>query len=364
MVYFLFSLLYFFLFGILAFSKVKDDLFYSLLYVSVVLFWGCSYTYAPDLVGYEEYFYTEVRTLSQGIDLQAHGFEEGFNLFAALSKSIIPEYIFFQLLLFATEMCLVLSGIRSLLYSKQARAVSILLFFIYPSMLAATRQGMAIALIIYAIPYIKSGNHKRYFGALLIAFCFHHSSVIAVPLYFIRYLDKMLSSNNFVWGILLISDACWILGLSFSMYLDDTLTIFIDYSNEFDKYYIYINDVETSVSNYGIAKLLEINIAYYGFVKYTKINNNNILKVILILYTIIGLMLGGILAHRFLYYFIILYYVCMCMGINTLINKNKMKQFLPLSYVFLSVYMFWFYIIKTDYIDKTYYFLPLGLQMH
>ena len=364
MIYFFFSLFYFILFGVLAFSKVNDKQFYKLLYVIVVLFWGCSYTYAPDLSEYMEYFYREVKTLSQGIDLRAHGFEEGFNVFAALSKSLISEYIFFQILLFATEMCLVLSGIRKILSGKLARVASVLLFFIYPCMLSATRQGMAIALIIYAIPFIQKGNYKKYFGLLIVAFLFHHSSAIAIPLYFVRYLDKLSNSYKFCIGGLLIADICWILGLSLSEYLDNALAIFLADANDFEKYSIYMNDEETSISNYGIAKLLEINIAYIGFVLYSQKGNNNLLKVILLLYTIIGLMLGGILAHRFLYFFLILYYVCMFIGVNALVNKEHPKTFLPISYVILSAYMFWFYIIKNEFIEKTYHFLPTGFQIY
>ena len=170
MFYFIFAIFYFSLFGIINYCTQGKRKFYCLLYIAIVGFWGLSFTYAPDVYGYMEYFYKEVKTLPQGVDLEAHGFEIGFNLLAAICKTIIPEYIFFQFILFATEMALVIGGLTKLLSDKQSRLILVLLFFLYPSMLAATRQGMAIALIIYAIQFIINRNWKCYFGLLSIAY--------------------------------------------------------------------------------------------------------------------------------------------------------------------------------------------------
>lgn len=366
MIYFSFSLFYFILFGVLAFSKVNDKQFYKLLYVIVVLFWGCSYTYAPDLSGYMEYFYKEVKTLSQGIDLDAHGFEMGFNLLAAICKTIVPEYIFFQFTLFAIEMALVIGGLRRLLSAKQSRLILVLLFFLYPGMLDATRQGMAIALIIYAIQFIINRNWKCYFGLLAIAYLFHHSSLIVVPLYFLSFLGKYANSNKVLFSILVLADLCWILGFSLSDYLDTALAAFLKEGSEIDKYSIYMNDTETAISNYGFPKLLEINFAYIGFLYYKKISgdSNIVLTLFLVFYTVIGLMLGGILAHRFLYYFIIVYYVCAFIGINTLLSKSFRKTIYGSSYILLASYMFWFFIIKGDMMSQNFIFLPLGFSIY
>lgn len=360
MFYFTFALLYFVLFGILN-SLIRDNRkFYLLLYIAIVGFWGLSYTYAADVEGYMEYFYREVKTISQGIDLSAHGFEAGFNLLAAICKSIVPEYIFFQFTLFAIEMALVIIGITSLLTTQQARCVLVLLFFLYPSMLAATRQGMSIALIIYALQFIKDKSWKCYFGLIAIAYTFHHSSLIAIPLYFVIFFKKYLEPNTVLISILLLADLCWFLGISLSNYLASSLAVLLNNGSEIEKYSIYMNDAETSVSNYGLGKILEINIAYIGYLYYRKLCNdsNVILPLFLILYTIIGLMLGGILAHRFLYYFIIVYYACVVIGINSLLSKSSSKTILGASYAFLALYMFWFYIIRGDMMTLEYIFLP------
>lgn len=365
MFYFVYASFYFLLFGILN-SLIKGNCkFYFLLYIAIVGFWGLSYTYAPDVYGYMEYFYKEVRTFSQGIDLSAHGFEVGFNLLASICKSIVPEYIFFQFILFAIEMALVIVGLKNLLSKQQARLILVLLFFLFPSMLAATRQGMSIALIIYALQFIENRNWKWYFGLIALAYTFHHSSLIVVPLYFVTFFIKYLKSNKVLVAVLLLADLCWISGLSLSDYLDNALAVFLNDGSEIEKYSIYMNDAETAVSIYGFAKILEINVAYIGFLYYRKLSgdSNIVLPLFLVLYTVIGLMLGGILAHRFLYYFIIVYYVCAFIGIHTLLSKSSCSTIFSTSYMILAFYMFWFYVLKGDMMSQEYIFLPLGFRI-
>jgi hypothetical protein len=51
------------------------------------------------------------------------------------------------------------------------------------------RSGLAYAIILYGIQYITNRDWKRYFGLVFIAYFFHHSAVIAIPLYFISYIN-------------------------------------------------------------------------------------------------------------------------------------------------------------------------------
>ena len=360
MLYCIVSLLFFIVLGLLGFSSLDNRKFYAIAYCIIVCFWGLSYSYAPDTNGYMEYFDAEVRTLSQGIDINAHGFEPGFNIFASICKSIIPEYVFFQFALFTIEVALVIAGLRKLLTKEQAKFVIVLLFFLYPTMLSATRQGVSIALIIYALQFILKRKFKLYLLLIAVAYTFHHSSLIAVPLLLVYYLEKRFSSNKLLLGILIISDLCWLAGISFSQYLDGVLGTILEDGSGIEKYTMYINDEESAISNYGLAKIIEINIAYCGFIYFRskQQNPNALFTTFLVLYTIIGMMLGGILAHRFLYYFIIIYYVCVFIGINAIIKRNGDTKYACVSYSLLSVYMFWFYIIKGGMIQNEYIFLP------
>jgi len=47
------------------------------------------------------------------------------------------------------------------------------------------RAGLSYAIILVAVQYITNRDWKRYFALVLIAYFFHHSAIIAVPLYFL-----------------------------------------------------------------------------------------------------------------------------------------------------------------------------------
>lgn len=51
------------------------------------------------------------------------------------------------------------------------------------------RAGLSYAIILMAVQYITKRDWKRYFAWVFIAYCFHHSALIAVPLYFLSMIN-------------------------------------------------------------------------------------------------------------------------------------------------------------------------------
>lgn len=51
------------------------------------------------------------------------------------------------------------------------------------------RAGLSYAIILVAVQYITKKDWKRYFAWVFVAYLFHHSAIIAVPLYFICMFD-------------------------------------------------------------------------------------------------------------------------------------------------------------------------------
>lgn len=51
------------------------------------------------------------------------------------------------------------------------------------------RAGLSYAIILMAVQYITKKDWKRYFAWVFVAYLFHHSALIAVPLYFLCMLD-------------------------------------------------------------------------------------------------------------------------------------------------------------------------------
>lgn len=51
------------------------------------------------------------------------------------------------------------------------------------------RAGLSYAIILLAVQYITKKDWKRYFAWVFVAYLFHHSAIIAVPLYFLCMID-------------------------------------------------------------------------------------------------------------------------------------------------------------------------------
>lgn len=63
------------------------------------------------------------------------------------------------------------------------------------------RAGLSYAIILMAVQYITNRDWKRYFAWVFVAYLFHHSALIAVPLYFICMID--IKKKHIVIGIVI-----------------------------------------------------------------------------------------------------------------------------------------------------------------
>lgn len=62
------------------------------------------------------------------------------------------------------------------------------------------RAGLSYAIILVAVQYITKRDWKRYFGLVFIAYLFHQSALIAVPLYFLCLIN--IKKKHIVVGII------------------------------------------------------------------------------------------------------------------------------------------------------------------
>lgn len=63
------------------------------------------------------------------------------------------------------------------------------------------RAGLSYAIILVAVQYITKRDWKRYFALVLIAYFFHHSAIIAVPLYFLCLFN--LKKKHIIMGLVI-----------------------------------------------------------------------------------------------------------------------------------------------------------------
>lgn len=63
------------------------------------------------------------------------------------------------------------------------------------------RAGLSYAIILMAVQYITNRDWKRYFAWVFVAYLFHHSAIIAVPVYFLCMLD--IKKKHIVMGTII-----------------------------------------------------------------------------------------------------------------------------------------------------------------
>lgn len=359
MYYLIFPLFFFFVCTIFLYEDKPTKAPFLFLFFSIILFWGISYIYAADTDSYIEIFYQDIHPVSDGLMLSrfSRQYEVGYTLLAQVCKTITPHYWFFQLLVFSFEICLFIKGIVRLFERREAIIIIPLLFFFFPSMLGAFRQGIAIAFFIYALPMINEQRPWRYLIWILIASLFHQSALLLIIVFVSKYLNKVLSKDWLVIAILLVCDGVFIFLPKFTFDTDsiisllgnETLEMGVKYSRYLEGYY------EEGAKDFGILKVLEVNAAVILFTYFGKKNGSvNLMRFNLILFVLISFIIRGFFAHRLNYYFDFIYDICLIQGVLGMFNH---KRDIIFGYWALAIYFIWFFVFKCDYISFDYRFV-------
>lgn len=289
-------------------------------WIAISIFWGTSYIYAPDIPGYIEYYNHDVYNwFESGLRLPDKSFEIGFNVLSSIFKSLNFPYFIFQFFLFSLELLIIYKGIEKLFDISKLSAIFCALFFILPlNLMGALRQGIAIALFIYSLHYITNRDFLKYCAIIIIASLFHNSACFLILIYWlwIPNIRSLLCNRKLLIAYLIVLNVCYFGGISAGEWLDSFLNIIISSGDAIGKYERYIDNASTLESNFGIAKIVELNFTYIIFLVLNKDEStqNTILKLMLILYITLNLLAGGILAHRIGYYFIITYQISLLLS--------------------------------------------------
>ena len=254
MIYLLYSLLFLIVGLVIVDKNDTRKIYYYFFYFGIVLFWGLSYIHAIDTGTYMEKFYDEIQPLGGHISRKL---EIGYTLSAMIAKTIIPQYWFYQFVIFGIEVWLIMKGLREFFEDEDMMFILPLLFFVYPSNLAAFRQGMAISIFIYALHYIYEEDTKKslwYFAIIFIAALFHQSALMLLLIYAVRFINYHPAIDRTVFITLIFIDIIWSTGLSLTSQLDFLLPfLYDDYLEMGEKFAMYIEEVDWG-KTYGIAK--------------------------------------------------------------------------------------------------------------
>lgn len=327
---------------------------YYFVWILLSLFWGLSYIYAPDIPGYISYFNFETYNwFDTGIKLPDITFEIGFNVLSCVIKSFTNQYYVFQFILFTIELFLVMEGMKKLIDKKETIIIICALFFILPmNLLGALRQGIAISLFIYSLHYILERNLFKYIGIIIFSALFHKSSLFLLFLYWIPLLGEVLLKRRLLMTLLILLNICYIINFSISDLLDHLLVKLIYLTEETSSYVRYTNIEGNLSSNFGFFKVMEMNFVYVVFILIdkNKIDYVKLSKLLFLIYFALNMLLGGILAHRIGYYFVLMYQICLMYSIcwvgKYIFHKIEIGYLLScVYYTFLYIFYFNDYIL-------------------
>ncbi|MDU1889875.1 MAG: EpsG family protein [Dysgonomonas sp.] len=328
-------------------SQLNGQKFFFI-WIVLSLFWGLSFVYAPDIPGYIAYFNKEVYDwFESGFKLPKISFEYGFNVLSCILKSLNNEYYVYQLILFSSELLLVMIGLKKLLDTNNTIIFVCALFFILPlNLLGALRQGISISLFIFSLHYIIERNLLKYILIIVFASFFHKSSLFLLLLFWIPKCRSLLLKKNILLACLVILNICYFSGFSISNSLNTFLLMSFDLYEGVETYARY-TDAGVISSNFGLAKVFEMNVVYILFLIVNKDDSKAIelLKLFFLVYFMLNMLLGGILAHRIGYYFILIYQICLIMSF-CMFAKHLLKRpeigflFTCVYFIFLNLFYF------------------------
>lgn len=110
--------------------------------------------------------------------------EPGFVLLVVLIKTVWNDYFFFQIVVFVIVFALFFRFSRR--YFDNV-ALSLILFVTFEGLVMTVnllRNSIAIMIFLNCIGYLRDRRPLPYFAGILVAVCFHVSSVVYFPIYF------------------------------------------------------------------------------------------------------------------------------------------------------------------------------------
>ncbi len=181
----------------------------------------------PDTGVYVDSFLFYTNPLRQfSLDDRPWGYSEmGFYYIGVLVKTFTDNVTLYLIVVSALTFLFLYKGLqRYAVYPILGLCAYLARFFVGRNLIQI-RAGLAYAIIILGVQYITKRDWKRYFALVLIAFFFHRSAIIAIPLYFISYIDFKK------WHVVLVIAIAFIIGGFFTGILQGYI---VDTSQDLD----------------------------------------------------------------------------------------------------------------------------------
>lgn len=141
----------------------------------------------PDAFVYAWSFMENTPTIDNySISMDPYGYrEKGFYFLQVVIKTLIDNVTVFFLIISALSFYFLYKGIKQFSIFPLIGLCVYIARFIIGRNFVQIRAGLAYAILMLSIKYIFEKDWKRYFLIVFIAWLFHRSCIVAVPLYFV-----------------------------------------------------------------------------------------------------------------------------------------------------------------------------------
>jgi len=204
-------------------------------------------------------------------------YEPGFVYLSYLLRSVNASIVIFLIVCSSITMALFY-----IFYYPEKQLLSYGIIFAYCTgfiffMMNGMRQAIAVMIFSLSIKYIRNKNPVKYCLVIFLAFLFHYSAILLLPLYFI--IQKLVNINYKTWAIIIII-SIFINPSSFIYSFANRLTFLPkDYSH-------YINILGLQQSKFGLGFIFHIFTSIFSLYYASRIPNDKYYKTIYTLYFI------------------------------------------------------------------------------
>lgn len=230
--------IFFYLFALLAEQLKEIDKRNVLIMTCVVLAmlagfrdpsqWADTSVYVGSFLNYTKPIYEWTQTD------EPNGYSEyGFYFLGVIFKTFSSNATAYLTFIAALSFIFMYKNFRRYCYYPLFGVCAYIARFYTARNLVQIRAGLSYAIILWAVQYITRKDWKRYFLWVFIAYQFHHSAILAVPLYFLC----MIRIKR--WHILVGIIIAFIIG---GVFTESVRTLIADYVNDLDTATTYITE--------------------------------------------------------------------------------------------------------------------------
>lgn len=330
--------------------KIKDDGFYNLWLLILILFSGLRWKVGGDTINYHYGFERTppLEGLAKYVTRSSYTWEPFFTLSLSIIKTFTKEFWVFQLIHAIFINTVIFRFIKkNCEYKYFALLLYFFVYFVYFNM-EILRESIAVAFFLIMYPLLEKKNFKKYYLLNIIAILFHYSSII---LLIFPLLQKIkLNSKSVVLLISIVS----ILSVIF-LFVPEAIQAFMFTDALSEKFTVY-SGISANINGIILNALLFIIFPIY-IIKLNKKNEEQKFENLMFAYFLfatIFVLISGF--GRFINYFgifMIVYFT------NTLSNLHKIYRLNLLKFGFVAIslsvifyYKATYYLISYDHLMK------------